>query len=251
MRHGVGRCGWPHLGTWYEGEWENDMPHGIGKGMMIHGQHFEGHVEEGKPSGNILMQVECVVDDCPAARAPLQLQRTQRVISRDLATMLGRQAGDCASFVATFRTPNYDGSGMINGEGTLTDECNHGPSINGIFREVGHELGIVENADDDVYYAYSAAGFPGHPLYQFRPGVMPELVNMTPEQEALAVESRAALAALRRSQQLERLAIAREQRRRIATGKAKLDKFRASKNHGGGHRKSRRMRNITRRRHCK
>ena len=156
--------------------------------------------------------------------------------------------------------PNYDSSeliesgslGLIVGTGTLADEANDGPIVHGTFREVYHELHMVEVDDDDnEYVAYSALGYP---LYQFKPdSVMPPMVAMTPEQEAFAEVSQAAAAAaaaaLRKSQQLERLAIARRQRN-IDKGQRKLDKFRASK-HGGGHRKSRRMRNITRRRHCK
>lgn len=235
VRQGWGKCVWA-FGPWYEGEWKDDMPDGDGKGLLIRGQYFEGHLERGIPRGDVLMQVECVVADCPAAGAPLQ--KTQRVISRELATRLGRPAGDCALFVATFRTPNYDGSsGMIEGTGTLADEANHRAPIHGVFREVGHELDIVDVDDDGE--------------------IMPPLVAMTPEQEELAVESRAAI---RKSQQLERLAIARMERASaakraasIAKGKSKLDKFRESKKkgHEGGHHKSRRMRNITRRRHCK
>jgi len=253
MRHGHGSFVWPH-GAWYQGEWKDDLEDGNGKGITLDGQYFEGGIERGMPKGNVLLRVECVVDDCPAAGQPLHF--TQRVISRELATKLGHPVGDCTPFAASFRMPNYDSSeliesgslGLIVGTGTLADEANDGPIVHGTFREVYHELHMVEVDDDDdnEYVAYSALGYP---LYQFKPDpVMPPMFAMTPEQEAFAAVSRAAL---KRSQQLERLAIARRQRK-IAKGQLKLDKFRASKkDHGGGHRKSRRMRNITRRRHCK
>jgi hypothetical protein len=265
MKYGYGRFVWPN-GAWYDGEWKDDLQDGNGKGVLFDGQYFEGGIERGMPKGNVLLRVVCVVDDCHAAGAPLHF--TQRVISRELATLLGHPVGDCTPFAASFRMPNYDASkliesrslGLIMGKGTLADEANDGPIIHGTFREVYHELHMIEvdkvDEVDEVdendekaeneYVAYSALG---HPLYQFKPDpVMPPMVAMTPEQEAFAAVSRAAL---KRSQQLERLAIARRQRK-IAKGQLKLDKFRASKkDHGGGHRKSRRMRNITRRRHCK
>ena len=241
------------LGPWYDGEWKDDMPDGKGKGMSCLGQYFEGHLEQGNiQRGNLLMRVECVVADCPAAVAPLQMH--QRVIPRELAMMLGRPAGNCDLFHATFRTQNYEGSGRIEGTGTLADEANDGPILYGAFREVGNALDIVEMD-------------------------MPHLVSMTPEQEALRRE-------VRRSEQLQRLAIAKRKRYlinkgklrlsvhrlsgllhasacdaqaldartdSIAKGQRKLDNFKKSKkkDHEGGHRKYRRMRNITRRRHCK
>lgn len=232
VRQGMGKCVWA-FGPWYEGEWKDDMPDGDGKGILLRGQYFEGHLERGMPMGDVLMQVECVVADCPAAAAPLQTN--QRVIPRELATRLGRPVGDCALFHATFMTPNYNGSsGMIEGTGTLADEANNGPTIHGVFREVGHELDMVEVDDDG--------------------DIMPPLDGITSEHRA----------AMRKSEQLERLAILRRARAEkaeaekkraasIAKGRLKLDKFRESKkkDHEGGHRKSRRMRNITRRRHCK
>jgi hypothetical protein len=190
---------------------------------MLHGQYFEGQIEGNRLIGNILMRVDCVVDDCP--HAPLTV--TQRLISRELATMLGRPAGDCAIFVATFRTPNYDGSAMIDGIGTLADEENGGPIIHGMFREVGRELGIVE-MDDDF-------------------GVMPPLANMTQEEQALAVESRAAL---KKQEQLERLARRRAEIAAAAAAAAAA----AEQNDGnkGGRRKSRRkLRRRHRTRKCK
>ncbi len=158
------------LGPWFDGEWGvDDNPAGKGKGMSSLGHYFEGHIEQGDlQRGNVLMRVECVVADCPAAVAPLQMH--QRVIPRELATMLGRPAGNCDLFHATFRTQNYEGSGMIEGTGTLADEANDGPILNGAFREVGNALDIV---DMD----------------------MPHLVSMTPEE--------------RRSLQLQRLAYRR------------------------------------------
>jgi hypothetical protein len=201
MRDGTGKCNWSD-GTWYEGEWQNDNPHGNGRGIMLHGQYFEGRVEGNRPIGNILMQVQCVVDDCHHA-PPLTV--SQRLISRELATMLGRPAGDCALFFATFRTPNYDGSGMIDGIGTLADEENGGPIISGMFREVGHELGIVE-IDADF-------------------GVMPPLVPI-PQEE---------LAALKKQEQLARLAARKAEI--AAQRQASI-----SKNKGGRRKSRRKMR---------
>lgn len=285
MKYGYGRFVWPN-GSWYDGEWKDDLQDGNGKGVLFDGQYFEGGIERGMPKGNVLLRVVCVVDDCPAAGQPLHF--TQRVISRELATLLGHPVGDCTPFAASFRMSNYDASeliesrslGLIIGTGTLADEANNGPIIHGTFREVYHELHMIEvdevdendeNAENE-YVAYSSVG---PPLYHFKPdSVMPPMVAMTPEQEAFAVVSRAAL---KKSQQLERLAIARRQRKIakkldrlgivrmasaeksearkavIAKGQLKFDKIRASqkKDHEGGHRKSRRMHNITRRRHCK
>lgn len=233
MRDGHGTCHWVD-GTWYEGDWRDDRPHGNGRGLMIHGQYFEGQIEGNRLIGNILMRVECVVDDCHHAQSPLTVN--QRLISRELATMLGHPAGDCAIFVATFRTPSYDGSAMIDGIGTLADEENGGPVIRGMFREVGRELGMVE-IDDDF-------------------AVMPPLAPMTQEEQALAVESRAAL---KKQEQLERLArrraeiaaAAAEQRRQnsIAKGRIKLAKFMNSKGNKGGRGKSRRKMRTKRRKH--
>ena len=221
MRDGTGKCNWSD-GTWYEGEWQNDNPHGNGRGIMLHGQYFVGRVEGNRPIGNILMRVECVVDDCHHAQSPITVN--QRLISRELATMLGHPAGDCALFSATFRTPNYDGSGMIDGIGTLADEENGGPIISGMFREVGHELGIVEIEDEF--------------------GVMPHLDPMTQEELALAVKHRAAL---KKQDQLARLTarkaeIAAAQRRRELINKGQLNTFRESKTEGGRRKSRRKMR---------
>ncbi|CAE7242590.1 PIP5K8, partial [Symbiodinium necroappetens] len=31
LRHGVGRCEWPAVGAWYEGDWVLDAEHGLGE----------------------------------------------------------------------------------------------------------------------------------------------------------------------------------------------------------------------------
>ena len=153
LKHGKGTCWWSNDTVWYEGQWENDLPNGRGQGVMSNGRYFEGQVENGTPTGDVLMHINCVVDDCPHTELPTT--RDQRLISRELATMLGRQAGDCASFTAMFRSQNYEG-GMnpIDCMGTLADEYQNAAPIRiqGRFREAMHNGAwpTFDIVDDDM-----------------------------------------------------------------------------------------------------
>jgi hypothetical protein len=153
LKHGFGTCWWLNGTVWYEGNWENNLPNGRGRGVMANGRYFEGQVENGTPTGDVLMHINCVVDDCPHPALPTTSD--QRLISRELATMLGRQAGDCASFTAMFRSQNYEG-GMnpIDCMGTLADEYENAAPIRiqGRFREAMHNDAwpTFDIVDDDM-----------------------------------------------------------------------------------------------------
>lgn len=232
MRDGHGRCWWPDDAT-YDGAWRDDRPEGYGTGILLLGQYFDGEFVEGILRRGLL-RFECVVDDCLAL--PM-LARHQRLISRDLASQLGRPAGDCTLFVACLRTQNIvwiDGGVHVSCTGTLVDEDNNGPVISGVFRETMRDgLMTFDIVDPD----------------------MPHLAAMTPEEEALAVESRAAL---KKQEQLERLArrraeiaaaAAAQRQDSIAKGRIKLAKFMNSKGNKGGRGKSRRKMRTKRRKH--
>jgi hypothetical protein len=55
IKDGVGVMFWPD-GTKYEGDFQNDHPHGYGRKIFSNGEYYEGYFQEGKASGHGVFQ---------------------------------------------------------------------------------------------------------------------------------------------------------------------------------------------------